>query len=232
MTVTDAAGEQSSASIQISAASNGECLPDDEERFCRVDLTGHYNTDGISEHGDFDDGNFDDAGWAFAGDTMPAAGPATLLGVPFEFPSYAAGRLNTVEARGQSLPLAAGKYEQVELLVSAHHGSHQPHGDAQLRRRLGRRRWLSVTDWAQRPRSGSGGDRGRSPARPGQRHRPAGEHLPAHAAARPRPRAASSITLPNESRVHLFAVTLRVVPTCTQTAAAPGGETLTGTAAQ
>ena len=228
VTVTDAAGEQSSASIQISAASNGECLPDDEERFCRVDLTGHYNTDGISEHGDFDDGNFDDAGWAFAGDTLPAAGPATLLGVPFEFPSYAAGRLNTVEARGQTLPLTAGKYDQVELLVSAHHGSHQP--QATLNYADGSVNVpLRVTDWAQSPQFGE-----RVAIATDHRHdQDSDTGPPVNIFLRTLPldpdRELRSITLPNENRVHLFAVTLKVVPTCTQTATAPGGETLTGT---
>ena len=228
VTVTDAAGEQSSAAIQISVASNGECLPDDEERFCRVDLTGHYNTDGISEHGDFDDGNFDDAGWAFAGDTLPPAGPATLLGVPFEFPSYAAGRLNTVEARGQTLPLTAGKYDQVELLVSAHHGSHQP--QATLNYADGSVNVpLRVTDWAQSPQFGE-----RIAIAMDHRHdQDSDTGPPVNIFLRTLPldpdRELRSIGLPNENRVHLFGVTLKVVPTCTQTATAPGGETLTGT---
>ena len=136
VTATDGKGATSSAQIQIAAASPGACLRV-EAGYCVADLTGHYNTDGISEEGDFDDGNFDDAGWAFAGDTMPPAGPVTYHGVPFEFPSYAPGALNTVEARGQVLPFAPGNYEEIRLLASAHHGS--PSSTATIATRTARR---------------------------------------------------------------------------------------------
>ena len=104
MTATDGDGERSTGGIEVAVASNGECLGN-VPGFCKVDLTGHYNNDGISEEGDFDDGNFDGGGWSFAGDTLPPAGPVTLLGIPFDFPSYIPGRKNTVEAVGQTLPL-------------------------------------------------------------------------------------------------------------------------------
>jgi cytochrome c len=216
VTATDAAGERSSAAIEISVASNGECL-DDDERYCRVDLTGHFNNDGISEQGDFDDGNFDDAGWAFAGDALPPAGPVTLLGVPFEFPSYVAGRRNTIEARGQTLPLTDGKYDQVELLVSAHHGSHQPnatlvYADGSVTVPL------RVTDWAQSPQFGE-----RIAIAMDHRHdQDSDTGPPVNIFLRTLPldpdRELREIRLPNENRVHVFAMTLKVVPTCTQTA--------------
>lgn len=226
VTVEDSNGERSRAGIEISVASNGECLPG-TPGYCTVDLTGHYNNDGISEHGDFDDGNFDDAGWAYAGDTLPAAGPVTLLGVPFEFPSYVAGRKNTVEARGQTLPLTAGKYDQIELLTAAHHGGQQP--QATLNYADGSVNVpLRVTDWAQSPAFGE-----RVAIAADHRHdQDSDTGPPVNIFLRTLPldpdRELKSIKLPNEARVHLFAVSLKVVPTCDQTAPPEGG-TVTGT---
>ena len=149
--------------------------------FCHVDLTGHYNNDGISEHGATSTTatSTTPAGRSPA-ETMPAAGPVTLLGVPFEFPSYTAGRRNTVEARGQTLPLTAGKYDQIEMLVVRAPRQPPAERDAGLRGRDGQRP-------AARHRLGAGpvvrrADRDREPPSPHRRrrHRPAGEHLPAH----------------------------------------------------
>jgi len=228
VTATTAGGESSSAAIEISVASNGECLQDSGQGWCVVDLTGHYNTDGISEHGDFGDGNFDDAGWAFAGDTMPAAGRVTLLDIPFEFPSYAKGRRNTVEARGQTLPLAPGKYDQIELLASAHHGS--PSSTATINYADGTATVpLRLTDWAQSPQFGE-----RVAIAADHRHDGDSDTGPpvnifdVTVPLDPE-RELRSIALPDERRIHLFAVTLKVPPTCTNDNATPGDDTIVGT---
>ena len=210
VTATDGNGATSSAQIEIAAASPGECLRT-ESGYCVSDLTGHYNNDGISEEGDFDDGNFDDAGWVFAGDTMPPAGPVTYHGVPFEFPSYAAGRQEHGRGpRRRRCRSRAGAYEEIKLLASAHHGSPSARrrrsttSDGSSEQVRLRADGLGAVAGVRR----AGGDRGQPPPRPGQRHRPAGEHLPADAAGRPE-RQLKSITLPNERRIHLFSVALR-----------------------
>ena len=43
--------------------------------------------------------------------------------VPFQFPGYGPGEKNSVEADGQALPLPSGRYDEVALLASAHHGN-------------------------------------------------------------------------------------------------------------
>ena len=112
--------------------------------------------------------------------------------------------------------------------MSAHHGSHQP--QATLNYADGSVNVpLRVTDWAQSPQFGE-----RVAIATDHRHdQDSDTGPPVNIFLRTLPldpdRELRSITLPNENRVHLFAVTLKVVPTCTQTATAPGGETLTGT---
>ena len=228
VTATDGKGATSSAQIEIAAASPGECLRV-ESGYCVSDLTGHYNTDGISEEGDFDDGNFDDAGWSFAGDTMPPAGPVTYHGVPFEFPSYAAGRKNTVEARGQTLPLAPGAYEEIRLLASAHHGS--PNSSATINYVDGSTEQvrLALTDWAQSPAYGelvaiAANHRHDQDSDSGPPVNIFIQTLPADPQ-----RPVKSITLPNERRIHLFAVSLRTYAQCT-IEGTDAGEPLAGTA--
>ncbi|HEX6657904.1 MAG TPA: family 16 glycoside hydrolase, partial [Ilumatobacter sp.] len=227
VTATDAKGAQDSAGVEIAVASPGECLRT-AAGYCVADLTGHYNTDGISEHGDFDDGNFDDAGWAYAGDTMPPAGPVTLLDIPFEFPSYAPGRKNTVEARGQMLPFAPGNYDEVKLLAAAHHGSPDTQATINYADGSTEQVRLALTDWAQSPRFGE-----RVAIAAGHRHdQDSDTGPPVNIFVQTLPldpdRAVRSITLPNERRIHLFSVALKVPPTCTVQGTAEG-ETLTGT---
>jgi cytochrome c len=227
VTATDVAGEESVAEIEIAVASPGECLRT-ESNYCVADLTGHYNTDGISEEGDFDDGNFDDAGWAYAGDTMPPAGPVAYHGVPFEFPSYGPGRKNTVEARGQMLPFAPGSYEEIKLLASAHHGS--PNSTATVNYGDGSSEQvrLALTDWAQSPAYGelvaiAANHRHDQDSDTGPPVNIFLQTLPVDPA-----RQLRSITLPNERRIHLFSVALRIQVPCTIEGTA-GDDTLPGT---
>ena len=130
----------------------------------QVDLTGHYNNDGISEQGDSDDSNFDDAGWAFAGETLPAAGRCRSSGSR-STSRRSPGSEEHRRARGQTLPVTAGKYDQIELLVSAHHGNQQPnltldYADGTVNMPL------RVTDWAPAPAFGERIAIAAAPARP------------------------------------------------------------------
>jgi PKD repeat protein len=223
----DAKGAESSAGIEIAVASPGECLRT-TGGYCVADLTGHYNHDGISEEGDFDDGNFDDAGWSYAGDTLPPAGRVEYFGVPFEFPSYAAGRKNTVEARGQTLPLAPGAYDEIKLLAAAHHGSPDSRATVNYTDGSSEQVRLALTDWAQSPRYGE-----RVPIAMSHRHdQDSDAGPPVNIFLQTLPldpdRQVKSVTLPDERRIHLFGVSLKVPPTCTLQGTAEG-ETLTGT---
>ncbi|MGC4746968.1 alpha-L-fucosidase [Micromonospora sp. DT201] len=81
-------------------------------------LDGHFDNDGLDTSG-ARDGDFDGARKAFQAEALPASGVVDLDGVPFRFPSAAAGAKNNVVARGQTITLPAGRYHSAYFLVSA-----------------------------------------------------------------------------------------------------------------
>ena len=91
--------------------------------FCPLDLSADYNHDGVASLEHPDEGNFDDLGWSYAANLLPAAGPVTLGGVPYQAPSTAGTDLNFVEAGGQPLVLPAGRYSGARVLGAAHNGN-------------------------------------------------------------------------------------------------------------
>jgi PKD repeat protein len=228
VTVSDGERE-TTATVEVAAFSPGECLRTEGD-YCVLELAGQYTNDGISEEGDFDDGNFDDAGWAYAGDTMPPAGPFVAGAVPFEFPSYAPGEPNSVEANGQTLPLPVGRYDQLKLLAAAHHGNASATAEVTYADGTSQNVTLALTDWAQQPAFGE-----TVAIAADHRHDQVGDTTPpvnifAQTLSIDGEREAESITLPDEPRIHIFAASLRAgAPVeCTITGT-EGGETLTGT---
>lgn len=90
---------------------------------CPVDLSGAYDRDAIATAAHPEDGNFDDLGWSYAAETLPAAGPQVLAGTPFDFPSSADGVKNAVTAHGQTLALPGLRADRARLLGAASGGS-------------------------------------------------------------------------------------------------------------
>jgi PKD repeat protein/glucose/arabinose dehydrogenase/type 1 glutamine amidotransferase len=229
VTVSDGQRE-TTATVAVAAFAPGACLRT-EAGYCVLDLGGHYTNDGISEQGDFDDGNFDGGGWAYAGDTMPPAGPFTAGGVPFQFPSYAPGAPNSVEATGQTLPLAVGRYDEIKLLGAAHNGNPSAQATVNYADGTSENVTLAFSDWAVAPQFGES-----IAIQADHRHDQLGDTTPPVAIFVQTlhidgERDVESITLPDEDRIHMFAVSLKVAAPveCTITGT-DGGETLTGTA--
>lgn len=90
---------------------------------CPLDLSGDYNHDGVASLEQPDEGNFDDLGWSYAANLLPAPGAVTLGGVPYQAPSTAGTDANFVEAQGQPLVLPTGRYAAAHVLGAAHNGN-------------------------------------------------------------------------------------------------------------
>ena len=67
-------------------------------------------------------GNFDGGGWSYDADLLPAAGPVTWDGVTYQAPDPTGTAKNFVQARGQSLLLPAGDHAAVKLVATTHNG--------------------------------------------------------------------------------------------------------------
>ena len=93
-------------------------------RFVQVPLDGLFNNDAIASEVDPLDGNFD-IPEAMSGDTYPWAGmprggspfaPSRLKGVTFRFPDYSDGKKNNVACAGQKIDLGPASYRVIYIL--------------------------------------------------------------------------------------------------------------------
>ncbi|WP_329347359.1 alpha-L-fucosidase [Streptomyces sp. NBC_01261] len=86
-----------------------------------VPLDGLYDNDGIdtsSARG----GDFDGSGYTFPGEELPT-GRVEVDGIPFLFPSSAAGAKNNIVAMGQRIELPHGRYLSAVFLTSGSYGN-------------------------------------------------------------------------------------------------------------
>jgi hypothetical protein len=107
--------------VTIEVRPAGTCLPDISEQ-CAVDLTHERNHDGTATVAQSREGNFDGGGWSFDGNLLPVAGPVTWSGVTYSAPEPSGSANNFVEARGQGILLPRGNYQTLHLLSVSHHG--------------------------------------------------------------------------------------------------------------
>jgi len=177
---------------------------------CTLDLTTAYDHDSIASAAHPDDGNFDGLGWSYAAETLPAAGPVVLAGTPFVFPSGADGALNSVTAQGQSLDLPALQASGIRVLGAASGGAVD--GTVAVTYTDGSTASLPVhfSDWATGPQAGED----IAVAAPYRYRAGVGRDGPAvDVYARTLPldpgKTVRSLTLPDQSRLKLFAVTVQ-----------------------
>ncbi|MBU2662639.1 GH92 family glycosyl hydrolase [Actinoplanes bogorensis] len=67
-------------------------------------------------------GNFDGGGWSYDADLMPVAGPVTWGGVTYAAPDPTGAALNFTAAAGRTLLLPAGSYTSANLVLTSHNG--------------------------------------------------------------------------------------------------------------
>ncbi|HEX6356722.1 GH92 family glycosyl hydrolase [Actinophytocola sp.] len=88
---------------------------------CAVDLGPSLNHDGTATVAQTDQGDFD-SGWSYDGDLLPPSGPVTWDGVTYLAPDPTGTAANFVEARGQGLLLPTGAHGTLRLVASSHNG--------------------------------------------------------------------------------------------------------------
>lgn len=177
---------------------------------CAVDLGAERNHDGTATVAGSTEGNFDGSGWSFDGALLPAAGSWEHGGVAYAVPSALGTASNFVEARGQTLLVPAGSRAQLRLIGATHNGDvstalRVTYTDGSVANVP-----VALTDWAagsghngntvaiameHRIRAGSGVD-----GPPVQLFAAAGATDPT--------KQVQSITLPNDPRFELYALTL------------------------
>ncbi|MFL6124521.1 alpha-L-fucosidase [Actinophytocola sp.] len=85
-----------------------------------VPIEAYFDNDGI-DSASARDGDFDGSGYTFPAEALPA-GQITVDGVPYAFPSAAAGAVNNAVAMGQRVDLPRGRYHSAYFLVASSYG--------------------------------------------------------------------------------------------------------------
>ncbi|WP_113704248.1 glycosyl hydrolase family 95 catalytic domain-containing protein [Nonomuraea lactucae] len=88
-----------------------------------VDLSAHFDNDGVSTHENMADGDFDGTGRTYPAEELPPAGPYLHQGVSFLIPSFADGAHNNLTARGQVIAVPPGRYARLRLVGACAYGS-------------------------------------------------------------------------------------------------------------
>ncbi|GID94216.1 GH92 family glycosyl hydrolase [Amorphoplanes digitatis] len=176
---------------------------------CLVDLGAERNADGTATVAAPAEGDFDGGGWSYDADLLPAAGPVTWDGVTYQAPDPSGTAKNLVRARGQSLLLPTGDHTAVKLVATTHNGPVTAALTIGYADGTSSAVPVTVADWCgtastgsttvlampHRIKSGKGVD--------GPPVNLFGLSLPVAPA-----RQIRSITLPNDPRLHLYAITL------------------------
>lgn len=199
-TVTQSATVEVRTAPTCATTANGQCA---------VDLASEVNHDGAATVAQPEQGNFDGSGWSYDADLLPPAGPVTWGGVSYAAPDPTGTAANFVEARGQQMLLPGGKYASIRLVGAAHNGPVSTVVTVRYADGSTANVPVTVGDWAgstpagstvvldmpHRIKAGSGVD--------GPPVRLFGQSVPLDAG-----KTVYSVTLPNDPRVQVYAMTL------------------------
>jgi predicted alpha-1,2-mannosidase len=89
---------------------------------CLVDLGPERNVDGTATVAAPAEGDFDGGGWSYDAGLLPAAGPVTWAGVGYDAPDATGTAKNFVQARGQAILLPTGAHSAARLVATAYNG--------------------------------------------------------------------------------------------------------------
>jgi predicted alpha-1,2-mannosidase len=89
---------------------------------CAVDLGAERTVDGTATVAEPGQGNFDGGGWSYDAELLPAAGPVTWAGVTYDAPDPTGTAKNFAQARGQSILLPSGGYGALKVVATTHNG--------------------------------------------------------------------------------------------------------------
>ncbi|WP_340294534.1 PKD domain-containing protein [Aquipuribacter hungaricus] len=204
LVVTDPDGNTGRTQLRVVALADGECP-------AVADLSELWNNDGISTAANPADGNFDGGGWSLAAELLPEAvreqgGPVEIDGIEYVFGSPADGEANNVEADGQVIQLPTGDHDMLSVLATAHNGDVDTTGTLTYTDGTTEQVPLRFTDWAQNPKFGE-----QIAVDMPYRHYSGGQTSPrvmlfTQPVLLQAGKDAATLTLPDDDRLHVFAV--------------------------
>jgi hypothetical protein len=207
VTVTAPGADTVTKTASIAVAAPLSCASSGSS--CPIDLGSSLNVDGTATVTAPAEGNFDGGGWSYDGDLLPAAGPVTWAGVTYQAPDPSGTANNFVQARGQSLLLPAGAHGAVDLVATAYNGPATAGLTIGYTDGTSADATITVADWCGSPAAGNTTVLS-MPHRikAGQGVDGPSTSLWGLSLAIPAGKEIRSITLPNDPRLHVYAVTL------------------------
>jgi predicted alpha-1,2-mannosidase len=118
LTVSQYGGPTATKTVNVSVAA-ASCTAAGGD--CPQDLSAQYDVDGVSAAGTGAD--FDGTGTSYPAEQMPAPGTGILGGHAYTFPDTTGTAANFATAHGQSVPLVARSYSGLDVLLAAHGGT-------------------------------------------------------------------------------------------------------------
>ncbi|SFE08601.1 alpha-1,2-mannosidase, putative [Actinacidiphila alni] len=205
--VTQKGGPTATRTVPVSVATSS-C--EGSSGFCAQDLSAQYDVDGVSTAG-ATGADFDGTGTSFPAEELPAPGPGVLGGRAYTFPDTTGSAANFATAHGQTVPLVQRAYSALDVLLTAHHGDVTGTATVHYADGSSAPVTLTATDWA------AGGPRlgedtaihadtryDKTGARDG-----VGVNIWHLAVPLDRTKTAVSLTLPDDTRLALYAVSGR-----------------------
>lgn len=116
--VAQAGGPAVTRTVQV-AVTTSTCTG--TSGFCPQDLSAQYDVDGVSAAG-ATGGDFDGTGTSYPAEELPAPGPGLLGGRAYDFPDTTGSAANFATAHGQTVPLVPRAYSALDVLLAAHNG--------------------------------------------------------------------------------------------------------------
>ncbi|MBM2621951.1 GH92 family glycosyl hydrolase [Actinoplanes sp. LDG1-06] len=114
----DVSGVKKTASLVVTNPS--ACASSSAAGQCAVTLT--PTRDGTATVEASSQGDFDGGGWSYDASLMPAAGPVTWDGLTYDAPDPTGTAPNFTAATGQTLLLPAGSHTSANLVLTSHNG--------------------------------------------------------------------------------------------------------------
>ncbi len=118
VTVTQAGGPTATRTVPVSVTT-ATC--EGRAGSCVQDLSAQYDVDGVGTAGSTG-ADFDGTGTSFPAESLPAPGLGVLGGHAYRFPDTTGSAPNLATAHGQTLPLVPRSYSALDVLLTAHHG--------------------------------------------------------------------------------------------------------------
>ena len=122
-----------------------------------LNISKHYNTDGISWEANKDDGSLDQGGNTYPADLLPKKGKLWEVksskygSIPFSAPPTKDGKKNFISFNNQKIKINKNKFDKLYILITAVNGSQEGIIELAYTDNKIEKKQIQVSDWCEDP---------------------------------------------------------------------------------